>query len=171
MSTPTLDIPATDDPTAVPTIETPAPSADTLPEPVKAPRTTRTRAPRASKPRATGTRKPRLNIAASMAQLYTAAGLGVSLIPSPPAVGRPEGETVAFVAGQAILSQAEACGKAWEKAADESPAVREAIEKMLTVSVWGAVLGAHAPIFLAVAAAAGVVPQAFAGTFGGEPAQ
>lgn len=171
MSTEPLDIPATDDPTAVPTIETPAPPADTLPEPVKPTRTTRTRAPRTSKGRQAGSRKPRLNIAASMAQLYSAAGVGVSMIPSPQAVGRPEGETVAFVAGQALLTQAEACGKAWEKAADENPAVREAIEKMLTVSVWGAVLGAHAPIFLAVAAAAGVVPQALAGALGGEPDQ
>src|SRR5215211_81824 len=42
-------------------------------------------------------------------------------------------------------SVAEKCAQAWDKAAQQSPAVRRMLHSLLTVSVWGALVGAHMP--------------------------
>lgn len=183
MTTLTLDVetptpaPAVS-PSAVPNLaDTPDPAAevtpDVLPEKPKAERKPRApRAPRAPRtPRAAGTRAKRLDIASNMTQLYAAVGIGLSMVPSPQAVGHEPGVTVTAATGLALAEHAEACGQAWAKAADESPAVRDALEKLLTVSVWGAVISAHVPIILSAAAAAGAIPPALGAMLAGGDAR
>ena len=46
------------------------------------------------------------------------------------------------------LSGAEKCAKAWDDAAKVSPSVRRLLETFLTVTVWGALISAHAPMVL-----------------------
>lgn len=98
----------------------------------KAPRTRATRTPA----------KPRVNIAESMAQLYTLAGVGVSMAP-------PLDPLVRQAVGQALATQADACGQAWATLAKENERVRRALESLLTVSSVGVLLAAHVPIVLA----------------------
>lgn len=100
-------------------------------------------APKAPRARATRTpAKPRVNIAESMAQLYTLAGVGVSMAP-------PLDPAVRQAVGQALATQAEACGQAWAQLAKENERVRRALESLLTVSSVGVLLAAHVPIVLA----------------------
>lgn len=115
-------------------------------------------------PRARTTRKAAPKIAEGMAQLYTYAGLGVAAVPGPPAVAAfGAGATVTGVVGQQLVANAGAIGAAWEQAAKDDPRIREALEKLLTVSTLGAIVAAHAPVILAAFAAAGKVPPALVG--------
>lgn len=93
-------------------------------------------------PRPRATRTPRVDIARSMAGLYTMAGVGVSVAPMlDPAVRVAVGTTMA--------EQAQACGEAWAVLAKENERVRRALESLLTVSSVGVLLAAHLPIVLA----------------------
>ncbi|HUI36535.1 MAG TPA: hypothetical protein VLZ04_03515 [Gaiellaceae bacterium] len=112
--------------------------------------------------RATRTKKP--DIAGGMAQLYTMAGVGLSVVPSrPAAVAAVQGQTVTQAIGHSLVAEAGAIGKAWEKAAAEDPRIREALEKLLAVSTLGQIVAAHLPVVLAGMMAAGVVPAALMG--------
>lgn len=95
-----------------------------------------------ARPRATRTAPKRVNIAESMAQLYTLAGVGVSMAP-------PLDPLVRQAVGQALATQADACGQAWATLAKENDRVRRALESLLTVSSVGVLLAAHVPIVLA----------------------
>lgn len=99
-------------------------------------------APKAPRARATRTAPKRVNIAESMAQLYTLAGVGVSMAP-------PLDPLVRQAVGQALATQADACGQAWATLAKENDRVRRALESLLTVSSVGVLLAAHVPIVLA----------------------
>lgn len=46
------------------------------------------------------------------------------------------------------MTGAERCAKAWDDAAKVSPAVRRLLEAFLTVTVWGALISAHAPMLM-----------------------
>lgn len=46
------------------------------------------------------------------------------------------------------MTGAERCAKAWDEAAKVSPSVRRMIESFFTVTVWGALISAHAPILM-----------------------
>lgn len=116
----------------------------------RAPRAPRTKAAADRKPRAPRTRKPALG--ARMANLYTMAGVGVSMAPHP----------AARAVGLAMAANATECGQAWEALAKENPAVARALEQLLTVSTVGALLAAHTPIVLAGLSAAGKVPAGMA---------
>jgi hypothetical protein len=109
-------------------------------------------------PRASAPRRP--SIADGMARLYTLAGVGVSAVPSRLAVAGPDaGKTpITGVTGAAMVSNSKQLGAAWEAAAREDPRIREALEKILTVSTLGQIVAAHLPIFLLTACAAGAVP-------------
>lgn len=157
-----------------PADETPA--LDETPAPVKRRRRSGTsgaeRARRAKQAAGTPTDKApraprrapakRIDIKAGMTQLYTMAGLAVSMVPTqspvPQAVGLQMG------------AQAEQCAAAWEQLAKENPRVREALEQLLTVSSVGVLIAAHAPIVTAGAAAAGALPAGAVEAMGGQAA-
>lgn len=117
-----------------------------------------------SKPRAPRTSAKRPNIAAGMAQLYVMVGMGVSMIPGPPAVagpGKAAGATVTGVVGHELVANSQSIGAAWEQAAKDDPRIREALEKLLSVSTFGLIAAAHLPVVLAGMVAAGTVaPEA-----------
>lgn len=126
------------------------------------------RPPRAARPsRARETGAPRVSaprrpsIAGGMARLYTMAGVGVATIPSRLAVAGPAAgkRSVAAVAGTAMVSNSKELGAAWEAAAREDPRIREALEKLLTVSTLGQIVAAHLPIFLLTGCAVGAIPE------------
>lgn len=56
------------------------------------------------------------------------------------------------VCAQAIITAAPECAKSMEKLAQSNPAVRRVLLKTLETSAWGAVVAAHLPILMAVAA-------------------
>lgn len=109
-------------------------------------------------PRVSAPRRP--SIADGMARLYTLVGVGVSAVPSRLAVAGPDaGKTsITGVTGAAMVSNSKQLGAAWEAAAKDDPRIREALEKLLTVSTLGQIVAAHLPIFLLGACAAGAVP-------------
>lgn len=123
------------------------------------------RAPRSSSRRAAP------KIADGMAQLYVMGGLAMSFVPSGPAVAGPlAGQaTITGAAGQAMVANAQTLGGVWEQAAKDDPRIREAIEKLLTVSTLGVIVTAHMPIVLAGLCAAGAVPEAALAMMGGQP--
>jgi hypothetical protein len=49
------------------------------------------------------------------------------------------------------LTVAENCAKAWDEAAQRSESVRRMLDGFLTVSVWGTLIAAHAPLLMIVA--------------------
>lgn len=51
------------------------------------------------------------------------------------------------------------CAKAWDDAAQQSPAVRRALDRFLTVGVMGALITAHVPIFMALASGTKLDPM------------
>ena len=99
-------------------------------------------------------RASKIDLKAGMIDLYTTIGFGVSVIPSKPSLIEPS-HSVTMDIGQSIAGNAEACAVAWERLAKENPAVRRALETMLTVSAFGAVVMAHAPILIIAAQASG----------------
>ena len=122
----------------------------------EAPRARPARAPRA--PRVSAAKRP--NIGSGMAGFYTMAGLAVSVIPSGLAVAGPGAGSVSVtgVTGRAMVANSTALGAAWEVAAKDDPRIREALEKLLAVSTYGAILAAHLPVIMAAGCAVGAVP-------------
>lgn len=106
-------------------------------------------------------------IADGMAQLYTMVGLAVGMVPSGQAVavpaGVPAGVSVTAVVGTQLVANAGAIGAAWEEAAKNDPRVRDALEKLLTVSTFGQIIAAHLPVVLAGLAASGMAPAQLVG--------
>lgn len=166
----------TDTPTLEETVEA-APEVDATPKdtpPGKSRRTRATRTARAAtgdkpapRPKAAGRRKAKVDIRSSMTQLYVSVGMGLSMLPSKPG---PLGVPATAAIGQTIAEQATVSADAWAKLADENPAVREALEKILTVSSVGALLAAHMPIVVVAAVSYGVVPAGVLAMFSGAPA-
>ena len=115
-------------------------------------------APRVRAPRAPSVKRP--NIGSGMAGFYTMAGLAVSVIPSGLAVAGPGAGSVSVtgVTGRAMVANSTALGAAWEVAAKDDPRIREALEKLLAVSTYGAILAAHLPVVMAAGCAVGAVP-------------
>lgn len=115
------------------------------------PATPRTRAPSVRRP----------NIAAGMAQIYAMGGLALSMVPSGVAVAGPgAGEsTITAVTGRALVANSGDLGAAWEAAAKDDPRIREALEKLLAVSMLGQIITAHLPVILVGMCAAGAVPE------------
>lgn len=175
-----MSTPAEEQPTSGPTLapdgpEQPAgpdstaeaqPTPDTLPKA----RTSRRRKPRAkpaagsstsstSKPRARPAtkRRTRVDITKGLTTWYVTVGATISAIPSPQAA-EPMRGTVAQVIGLNMAQNAEECAAAWAQLADENQAVREVLERVLTVSAVAAVVTAHLPILAAAGIATGVVP-------------
>lgn len=93
-----------------------------------------------------------------IAQLYATVGLGVSMTPAP----------AAQAVGAALVTNAPACGDAWEQLAKEDPRVAELLDRLLTASAYGALLAAHLPIVLAGLVAAGKVPPALGAALGAD---
>lgn len=75
-------------------------------------------------------------IGKGMAKLYRRAGKIIK------AMDRP--------IGIAVIESADDCGEAWEELARTNPRIRRVLLKMISGGAWGAVLMAHAPIFMAV---------------------
>lgn len=150
-------------------------TADQLPTEGKKPR----RSGQRKKP--DGTTKPRprpssstrsrrgkkVDIAKGMAELYTVTGMGLSMVPTQKNIG---GVSANFAVGTSIVEQSAAIGDAWAKAADENPAIRDALEKVLAVSVVGTLVSAHMPIVMAAVVAYGMVPPSMAAMFTPAPA-
>jgi len=115
-------------------------------------------APRVRAPRTPSVKRP--NIAAGMANIYVMAGMGVGMIPSGLAVAGPGAGSISITAvtGRSMVANSKDLGAAWEQAARDDPRIREALEKLLTVSMLGVVITAHLPIILAGMCAAGAVP-------------
>lgn len=163
------------------------PAAEVLPAdsvPKAAPKR-RGRPPRTDKPagaaKASTTRvrraaPPKVDIGARITDIYLMAGGALMMVPSPPAQGvapqwmeaadgsrvQAPGPSITRMVGSSVIDNAPALGEAWSKVADENPQVREAIERLLTVSVWGALITAHLPIAIAAGVAAGAVPPVVA---------
>lgn len=117
-----------------------------------------------ARPRAPRARKP--DIAGGMANLYAMAGLAVSMVPSGPAVAGPAraaGQSITGAVGMELAAQSQALGAAWQKAAEDDPRVREALEKLLAVSTFGQIIAAHVPVVMAGMVAAGAVPASLVG--------
>lgn len=121
------------------------------------------------KPRARSNSRSRVKIGEGMTGLYTMVGVGLSMVPSAPAKGVPN-VTTTHAIGQAIVENAAACGQAWEKVAADNPAVKDALEKLLTVTSFGQLVAAHMPIIIAATVATGTVPAGLVGALGGETA-
>lgn len=129
------------------------------PAPAKTPRSRRAKAPRKTAPRKTGDRAPRKTptrtapLGKRVENAHTTLALGLSMVPQP----------WAMPVAQSLASQAADVGKAWEALAKENPRVGEALERILTVSTIGALLGAYAPVVVAAVIASGKMPGAPAG--------
>lgn len=124
--------PLTDD--EPPTLEIPSETTEfvAVDEPPR-----RTRSPRAERAPRRG-RRPAL--APRIEQMYTLVGATVALVPK-------EGTKPI---GNAVITSAKPAAKAWENAAKEYPAIADAWEKILAVSVVGELLTAHLPILMAI---------------------
>lgn len=105
-------------------------------------------------------RASKIDIKAGMIDLYTTLGFGIAMAPSKPSATDPT-QSVTMVVGQSIVANAESCAIAWERLAKENPAIRMALERMLTVSAFGAVIMAHAPILIVAVQASGQALPAF----------
>lgn len=68
--------------------------------------------------------------------------------------------------GQVVIAGAPAQAAALDSLAKENPAVRRALDRLLTVSVYGQLVAAFAPTLLGLAANHGMVPQAVANIAG-----
>lgn len=75
-------------------------------------------------------------IAAGISQLYGQVGMFVGMFDQQ--------------CGTVIITNAAAMGASLEAAAKESPAMQEFLQRMITTSVWGQVLAAHAPVIMAI---------------------
>lgn len=158
------DVPAPDQlapaDTAPETTPAPPPPADTLPggKPPRRRRATKTTTDDAPKPaRSRAKRSKPIDIAARMAELYGTMGALVAAVPSGPAAHAPE-LTVTQTIGLALVENAEPAAGALAQLAEDNPKMREALERLLTVSAFGAVVTAHLPIVLAAGLATGAVP-------------
>jgi hypothetical protein len=127
-----------------------------------APRRARTRKPRAAKPRAKaggdkGPAKPRAPrqtpLGKRVEAMHTTVALGLSLAPAP----------WAQPTAMSLATQAADIGKAWEQLAKDNPRVAEALERILTVSTLGALVGAYVPVVIAGLAASGKLPGQLGG--------
>jgi len=127
-----------------------------------APTSSAPKAPRA--PRVSASQRP--NIAQGMAGLYTMVGMGATMVPTGAAVagpGKAAGQSIGQVVGLELVGQSAALGKMWETAAKDDPRIREALEKLLAVSLVGQIITAHVPILLAGLVAAGAAPPMLVG--------
>lgn len=97
----------------------------------------RTRSPRAERAPRRG-RRPAL--APRIEQMYTLVGATIALVPK-------DGTKPI---GNSVITSAKPAAKAWENAAKEYPAIADAWEKILAVSVIGELLTAHLPILMAI---------------------
>lgn len=79
-----------------------------------------------------------------LADAYTLIGVAVS-----PVFALP---------GLVIVKQADACADAWIAAAEVNPTIRKNLERLMTVTVYGAILAAHYPIVVAFGVQAGSIP-------------
>lgn len=75
-------------------------------------------------------------IAAGMTRLYKRTGKIIKAMDKP--------------IGIAVIESAEDCGEAWDELARTNPRVRRALMKLISGGAWGALIMAHAPIFLAI---------------------
>lgn len=119
-----------------------------------------TAAPRAR----TRTTAPKL--AEGIAQLYVMGGVALAVVPTGPAVAGPgtvAGQSISGVVGMELVAQSAAIGKAWEDAAKNDPRIRDALEKLLTVSTFGQIVAAHLPVLLAGLVAGGAAPPSLVG--------
>lgn len=122
-----------------------------------------------------GTRSKKIDIGKGMADLYASVGVGLTVIPSKPSpLGRPANQLV----GMTIVEQASELGAAWAKLADENPAVREVLERVVTTGAAAAIITAHMPVLAIAGLAYGFVPDSMAplvmaamGMSGGEQPQ
>lgn len=137
-----FDLPETPTPDAKPAGKKPAPKRQSSPR------------PRAAK---------KVDIKGGITGIYGTVGLLVSAIPS--GAINEAGTTATQLVGLTIAEQASAAGEAWEKAADANPKVREALEKALAVTTYGALFAAHVPILIAIGVVTGVVPQQIAAAY------
>lgn len=68
--------------------------------------------------------------------------------------------------GMAVVQGVPALAAALAKLADENPAVRANLERMLTAGAWSGVIAAIVPILLTIMANHGAIPPAMAAMFG-----
>ena len=118
-----------------PIVEIPTDTTTFVPSNDEPPR--RTRSPRAERAPRRG-RRPAL--APRIEQMYTLVGATIALVPK-------DGTKPI---GNSVITSAKPAAKAWENAAKEYPAIADAWEKILAVSVIGELLTAHLPILMAI---------------------
>lgn len=111
--------------------------------------------PKARAPRA---RAAAPKIADGMAQLYVMAGMAATMVPTGPAAHDPS-VSVSQATGQALVANAGGIGAAWEQAAKDDPRIREALERLLSVSTYGQIVAAHLPVVMVGMGAAGAIPR------------
>lgn len=138
--------------------------ADTPPAKGKAKRPT-TRAGRAAKSaeaRARGDKKPgtrtprQSSLETRLADSLTQVGVLVA------GVGAGTGRAAVQADGLAVIRQAPALASALDGIAKDDPRVRAALERLLTVSTWGALVSACIPLVASIAANHGMIPAEIA---------
>jgi hypothetical protein len=110
------------------------------------------KAPRATTPRARKSTTPNLEkrLASSLTTLGT---LGCLISPSD---------------GMVVVQGVPALAAALAKLADENPAVRQNLERMLTAGAWSGVIAALVPMAIGIMANHGAIPPAMAAMFGAQ---
>jgi hypothetical protein len=158
MTTEATEAPAPEAPPAAEQIEAhelpSQPTAGAKPDPKKAPAK-----------KAPTRRSAKVDIKGGMTGMYATVGALVSAIPSGHVGGDPAAPTSTQAIGMSIMEQATTAAEAWEAAANANPKVREALEKMLAVSTYGALFAAHVPILIVAGVVTGVVPPQLAVMF------
>ncbi|MFJ7153257.1 hypothetical protein ACIQVT_34510 [Streptomyces sp. NPDC100445] len=135
----------------MPPIESPADTPPAAPKRGRGrPKGSTDRAPRATTPRARKSTTPNLEkrLASSLTTLGT---LGCLVSPAD---------------GMVVVQGVPALAAALAKLADENPAVRANLERMLTAGAWSGVIAAVVPMVIGIMANHGAIPPAMAAMFG-----
>jgi hypothetical protein len=147
---------------------------DTLPEmpPIEAPSDTAPTPPRRGRGRPKGStdKAPRATASTprSTARKSTTPNLEKRLGSSLTTLGTL-GCLVSPTDGMVILQGVPALAAALAKLADENPAVRANLERMLTAGAWSGVIAAVVPMVIGIMANHGAMPPAMAAMFGAAP--
>lgn len=124
---------------------------------------------RRGRPKGSTDKAPRATARSSSARKSTAANLEKRLASSLTTLGTV-GCLVSPADGMVVIQGVPALAAALAKLAEENPAVRANLERMLTAGAWSGVIAAVVPIVVGIMANHGAVPAQMAAMFGAAPA-
>lgn len=148
--------------------DTPAdakPTGKTKRPTTRAERAARSAAAKAKRDTKPSTKAPRQSsLETRLAGSLTQLGLMVA------ATGAGTGKPALQADGMAVITHAPGIATALDQVAKDDPRVRAALERVLTVSTWGALVGAMLPLVVAIAGNHGVIPPEMAAMLNAAPA-